>query len=59
MTIDERERNSEIPANLYVIEETGVEEIVIWQSEDGKIFYSAPNQELTKLCDSFAEYVLR
>lgn len=59
VTIDERERKPEIPANLYVIEETGVEEIVIWQSEDGKIFYSAPNQELTQLCDSFAEYVLK
>ncbi len=57
VTKDERERNPDVPADLYVIEETDVEEIVIWQSGDGKIFYSGPNQKLTHLCNSLSEYV--
>ena len=57
VTKAQREKNPKIPADLYVIEETDVEEIVIWQSGDGEIFYSGPNQDLTMLCNSFAEYV--
>lgn len=57
VTNAERKRNPEIPSDFYVIEETDVEEIVIWQSGDGKIFYSGPNQNLTQLCNSLAEYV--
>ena len=57
VTKAQRENNPKIPADLYVIEETDVEEIVIWQSGDGEIFCSGPNQDLTKLCNSFAEYV--
>lgn len=59
VTNAERKKNQDIPADFYVIEETDVDEIVIWQAEDGKIFYSAPNRELAQLCDSFAEYVLK
>ena len=57
VTKAQREKDPKIPADLYVIEETDVEEIVIWQSGDGEIFCSGPNQDLTKLCNSFAEYV--
>ena len=57
VTNAERKRKPDIPSDLYVIEETDVEEIVIWQSGDGKIFYSGPNQDLTQLCNSLAEYV--
>lgn len=53
----QRKNNPKIPIDLYVIEETDVEEIVIWQSADGEIFYSGPNHNLTKLCNSLAEYV--
>ena len=53
----QRANNPKIPVDLYVIEETDVEEIVIWQSADGEIFYSGPNHNLTKLCNSLAEYV--
>ncbi len=54
-----REKNPDTFRKLYVIEETNVEEVVIWQSEDGKIYYSSPNQPLTELCESFIEYVLK
>ena len=57
VTKAERNNNPDIPADLYVIEETDVEEIVIWQSGDGNIYYSSPNQPLTKLCDSLSEYI--
>lgn len=54
-----REKYPDIPLNLYVIEETGVEEVLIWQSEEGKVYYSSPNQPLTELCESFREYILK
>ncbi|SEA49750.1 SMI1-KNR4 cell-wall [Oribacterium sp. KHPX15] len=52
-------KNPTIPKSMYVIEETNVEEMIIWQSETGKVFYSSPNQPLTELCDSFTQYILR
>ena len=46
-----------IPKGLYVIERTGIEEIIVWQSESGEIYYSSPNVPLTKMCGSLAEYI--
>lgn len=59
VTRDERNNNPEVPADFYVIEQTDVEEIVIWQSGEGKIYYSGPNHALTLLCGSMAEYVVK
>lgn len=59
VTLKARKRYPEIPLNLYVIEETNVEEVVIWQSDTGSMFYSAPNLPLTKLCNTLCEYVLK
>lgn len=57
VTKEERKMNPDISGDLYVIEQTDVEEIVIWQSADGRIFYSSPNQALTPLCNSLFEYI--
>ena len=53
----ERERNKDIPDNLYVIEQTNVEDIVIWQSNEGTIYYSSPNKPITVLFESLEEYI--
>lgn len=59
VTKAERKSNPDIPADLYVIEQTDVEEIVIWQSSNGVIFYSGPNHALTQLCNSLTEYIMK
>ena len=53
----ERERNKDIPDNLYVIEQTNVEDIVVWQSNDGTIYYSSPNKPITLLFESLEDYI--
>ncbi len=51
------ERKEDFPKDIYVIEQTGMEGIIIWQSTSGEIYYSTPSGELNKYCDSLSEYV--
>ena len=57
VTLSEREKVPEISSDLYVIEKTNVEEIVVWQKANGEIFYSGPNQQLKLYCYSMNEYI--
>lgn len=57
VTLDERKNYPQIPTNLYVIEQTNIDGIVVWQSKTGEVYQTAPNSEPTKLCDSFSEYI--
>lgn len=43
---------------IYVVELLGVDGIVIWQDEDGKIFQGKPGGELTEISPSFSAYLL-
>lgn len=56
-TKQERELNSKIPNTMYVIENTGVDGIIIWQDNTGSIYQSSPNAEPKKVADSLAEYL--
>ncbi len=58
VTLNERKNNPQIPTNLYVIEQANIDGIIIWQSETGEVYQTAPNSELTKLCDSISEYIV-
>lgn len=58
VTLHERKNNPQIPTNLYVIEQANIDGIIIWQSETGEVYQTAPNSELTKLCDSLSEYIV-
>ena len=45
VTIENKKRNPSIPATLYVVEETHIDGIVIWQDRTGAIYkteYKAP-----------------
>ena len=55
VTLEERKKG--FPKDIYVIEQTGVEGIIIWQSTKGEIFYSSPSCELTEYCKSLSEYI--
>ena len=48
--------NSEFCKNKYVVEETNVDGIVIWQDFEGYI-YSLENEKGQKIADSLIEYI--
>ena len=57
VTKEAKARYVSIPADYYVIEQVGVEELVIWQSGTGEIYGCAPNYKLEKICDSLGAYI--
>ena len=56
VTMEERQYNS-VPTDWYVVEQANIDGIVIWQSGDGIIYQTMPNQKPIKLCESLAEYI--
>ena len=59
VTNDNKKYLSNIPSNLYVIEELGIDGIVIWQSSDGTIYQSSSMGKLQKIATSLEEYLIR
>lgn len=57
LTKKERELNPKVPNTMYVIENTCVDGIIIWQDTKGDIYQTQPNMEPKKIADSMAEYV--
>lgn len=47
----------EIPADWYVIEELGIDGMVIWQNKNGEIYISKPNGEKNKINNNLKEYL--
>ena len=58
ITVSEREFN-DVPAGWYVIEQTHIDGIVIWQDSKGIIYQTMIKNKPRKLCDSLFEYVNR
>ena len=56
-TKQERELNPKVPNTMYVIENTGVDGIIIWQDTTGAIYQSSPNVEPRKIADSLSDYL--
>ena len=59
LTKRERELNPNIPNNMYVIEDTHVDGIIIWQDTNGIIYKSEPNKSAIKVENSLSEYLLK
>lgn len=57
VTKREWEANSKINHKLYVVENLGIDGIIIWQDSSGKIYESRPNHGATQIADSLAEYL--
>lgn len=57
ITISQREYNTDVPIDWYVIEQLNIDGIVIWQSSSGEIFQTSPNTKPKKIFDSLAEYI--
>lgn len=58
VTLEERKINSGIPNNFYVVENIGIEGIVIWQNEIGDIYETSPNNKMKKIYNSLADYIM-
>lgn len=57
ITLEERTLNPKIPSGLYVIEQTHIDGIVVWQDEAGQVYYSQPNQPPVKKFNSLLDYI--
>ena len=57
VTIREWGLNSQVPRSMYVVENTAIDGIVIWQDASGVVFKSSPNAAPTAIADSLAEYM--
>lgn len=57
LTKKEKDLNPKVPNNMYVIENTCVDGIIIWQNTEGEIFETHPEQNPVKIANSLSEYL--
>ena len=57
VTNELREQIGKVASSWYVVEETNIYGIVIWQSSDGAIYQTAPNAKSKKIAESLSEYI--
>jgi hypothetical protein len=58
ITKQEWELNSSVTHSMYVIENTGIDGIIIWQDANGTIYQSSPNAQPREIAKSLCEYIL-
>ena len=56
-TVKARKKNGNIPENLYLIEDIGIDRILIWQNATGKMYQTIGKGEPTELDVILQEYV--
>ena len=57
VTKEYRVQLGENVSSWYVIEEVGMDGIIIWQSSDGIVYGTTPNSKAIKIADSLFEYI--
>lgn len=57
VTKEQQKQLAEIHTSWYVVEEAGIDGIVIWQDADGIVYKTAPNSKAEKIANSLAEYI--
>ena len=57
VTQEMRKFNPKVPREYYVVEETNIDGIVIWQNTTGEIFQSYPSGRIIKTFNSLLEYI--
>lgn len=58
LTKKEWELNPKVPHTMYVVENTCIDGIIIWQDTTGRVFLTQPGVEPKQIADSLAEYIL-
>ncbi len=56
VTKEQRKFNPLVPENMYVIEETDMDYVVIWQDEKGKIYRTGYNEKPVSIAESMVDY---
>lgn len=56
VTEKERKNVREIPEGAYVVEQTHIDGVVIWQIKGGTV-YQSQGDSFIKICDSLYEYI--
>lgn len=56
-TIAERNRNSNVSDDLYIIEVTNIDGIVIWQKSSGEIYKTIYDGPPMLICSSLSDYI--
>lgn len=57
VTVEQKTFDAGIPDDWYVIEETHIDGVVIWQNSKGAIYSKAPNVEPERIAKSFSDYI--
>ena len=57
VTKKNRIANKAVPADFYVVEEAGIDGIVIWQNSSGNVFMTAPGIKPKLLASSLGDYI--
>lgn len=56
-TIEAKKNNTLVGKDMYVIERTNVDGIIIWQDKDGSIYETRGLNEPQKICKSLLQYI--
>ena len=56
VTLNERQQNPSIAQQLYVVENTNMDGIIVWQDASSAVFKTAPGVEAKKVSNSLGEY---
>ena len=58
LTKEKREQFGDFVSSRYVVEETNIQGIVIWQDSTGTVYETAPNSKAKKIANSLSEYIV-
>ena len=50
-------RNSLVPKEFYVIEQTNIDDVVIWQNKEGEVYQSTSISNSLKIANSLVDYL--
>ena len=57
VTTEQKSRNTNVPFDWYVIEETNIDDIIIWQDSKGNVYATISLGTPLKIANSFLEYI--
>lgn len=57
VTRDAKTRDSNVPQDWYVVEDTHIDDIIVWQDQEGDIYLKSPYTKPKKICNSLSEYL--
>ena len=58
ITKRKKKENAEIPNGWYVVEDLDIDDVIIWQDEQGMVYQTIGGKNMQKIANSLAEYLL-